>query len=92
MKDQSFKLVGNTITDPGFTKVATWLEVADSTFDPKSYIGKDNKVKVNRIEYTTGLTSPPGHLTETELIGLMDKHGIGTDASMATHINNIGER
>ena len=39
-----------------------------------------------------GQTSPPDYLTETELIGLMDKHGIGTDASMATHINNICER
>lgn len=37
-------------------------------------------------------TNPPDSLTESELLTLMEKHGIGTDASMASHINNICER
>ena len=41
---------------------------------------------------TEGKTTPPGYLTEPELIGLMDANGIGTDATMAEHIAKIKER
>ena len=39
-----------------------------------------------------GETTPPGYLTEPELISLMDANGIGTDATMAEHIAKIKER
>ena len=41
---------------------------------------------------TDGKTTPPGYLTEPELIALMDANGIGTDATMAEHIAKIKER
>ncbi|KPI41916.1 DNA topoisomerase 3 [Cyphellophora attinorum] len=39
-----------------------------------------------------GKTTPPNYLTEPELIGLMDANGIGTDATMAEHIQKIQDR
>ncbi|KAK9887698.1 hypothetical protein WA026_000019 [Henosepilachna vigintioctopunctata] len=44
------------------------------------------------LELTEGNTSPPKLLTEAELIALMDKHGIGTDATHAEHIDTIKTR
>lgn len=44
------------------------------------------------IEMVGGETSAPNLLTEADLIALMDKHGIGTDATHAEHIEKIKSR
>ena len=36
-----------------------------------------------------GRTTAPQYISESELISTMDKHGIGTDATIATHISTI---
>lgn len=44
------------------------------------------------VSLQQGTTKPPGYLTESQLVAMMDKLGIGTDASMATHIQNVIDR
>ncbi|KKY35915.1 putative dna topoisomerase [Diaporthe ampelina] len=41
---------------------------------------------------TEGKTTPPGYLTEADLLSLMDANGIGTDATMSEHIEKIQMR
>ncbi|TFY76359.1 hypothetical protein EWM64_g7651 [Hericium alpestre] len=43
-------------------------------------------------ELREGQTSKPALLTEADLVGLMDKNGIGTDATIAQHIDTILDR
>jgi DNA topoisomerase III len=44
------------------------------------------------LEMVEGKTTCPRYLTEPELIALMDVNGIGTDATMADHIEKIVDR
>ncbi|KAF6209731.1 hypothetical protein GE061_015480 [Apolygus lucorum] len=44
------------------------------------------------IEMITSSTTAPNLLTEADLIALMEKHGIGTDATHAEHIETIKSR
>ncbi|CAD7971015.1 unnamed protein product [Amoebophrya sp. A120] len=53
------------------------------------YLAKNTRFSNLRLTSTETFTEPPQFLSESELVGLMDKNGIGTDASMAGHIENI---
>uniref|UniRef100_A0A6P7FEZ4 DNA topoisomerase n=1 Tax=Diabrotica virgifera virgifera TaxID=50390 RepID=A0A6P7FEZ4_DIAVI len=44
------------------------------------------------LDIVESSTSPPKLLTEADLIALMEKHGIGTDATHAEHIEKIKSR
>lgn len=55
-------------------------------------INEGDQLEVTDIGLKEGETSPPDYLAESDLIEQMEKLGIGTDASMATHIANIVQR
>ena len=64
--------------------------VNEQTVQTDFHIG--DTIDVQSADLTDRLTRPPGFLTESQLLSLMEKHQIGTDASMATHIQNICDR
>jgi DNA topoisomerase-3 len=67
----------------------TWHAGADQEV-PDFLVNQVVKITQNKI--VDGFTQAPGFLSEANLIAKMEKHGIGTDASIATHINNIIQR
>ncbi|XP_062164854.1 DNA topoisomerase 3-beta isoform X2 [Alnus glutinosa] len=86
---ESFHCTGHHVTVEGFTSVMPWLGVNERKL-PRFMKGE--KIEVSKVELYEGSTMAPDYLSESELISLMEKNGIGTDASIAVHINNICER
>lgn len=48
--------------------------------------------KPHACNMKVGSTTPPNYLTEADLVNLMDKNGIGTDATIAEHIAKVIDR
>ncbi|CAM6081712.1 unnamed protein product [Calypogeia fissa] len=86
---EKFSVSGRAVISPGFTAAMPWLAVSDESL-PSFTAGES--ISLREVELHQGRTSPPDYLTESELISLMEKHEIGTDASIPVHINNICER
>ncbi|XP_076061847.1 DNA topoisomerase 3-beta isoform X3 [Oratosquilla oratoria] len=87
---ENFSITGKTLIDPGFTQVMDWLALSDDEKVPDLKNGEE--LTILEAKLAERQTSPPDYLTESELITLMEKHGIGTDASIPVHINNICQR
>ena len=86
---ETFVARGVEIIEKGWTSIlphgATQAQIL-----PK--LSKGDLCDVKSCDVAEGLTEPPGYLTEAELVDLMEKHGIGTDASISTHIANVSAR
>uniref|UniRef100_A0A914CBZ5 DNA topoisomerase n=1 Tax=Acrobeloides nanus TaxID=290746 RepID=A0A914CBZ5_9BILA len=90
INNEEFTLQTRKVIDPGFTSVMSWQAI-DDTEVPTSF-SKGQSYPIREIKIVERETTPPGYLTESELITLMEKFQIGTDASIPVHINNISTR
>ena len=55
-------------------------------------LNKGEKFKPTYFCMLSSETTPPKLLTESDLISLMDKNGIGTDATIHEHIQTVQDR
>ncbi|RKO99126.1 hypothetical protein CXG81DRAFT_30289 [Caulochytrium protostelioides] len=89
VRDEVFTASGTMILDPAWYRVypyERWTGRLLPTFRPGDVIVPDV------FTIATGKTTAPRLLTEADLISLMDKSGIGTDATIHEHIKKLFER
>lgn len=87
---ERFKISGHRLCSPGFAEIMPWLLPKDDLMPDLTSLPA--QLPVESVKLVESQTSAPGYLTEAELIGLMEHNGIGTDASIPVHINNICTR
>lgn len=88
--EEMFRTHGLTVLQRNYLDVYPYDKWESSQQLPQFAVGESfvpAEAKMNE-----GKTTPPGYLTEPELIALMDANGIGTDATMADHIAKIKDR
>lgn len=87
---ETFSATGLIVQERNYLEIYVYDKWTSSQQLPPFEVGETFVPTEARV--VEGKTSPPGYLTEPELIALMDANGIGTDATMAEHIAKIKER
>ncbi|CAJ1420011.1 unnamed protein product [Effrenium voratum] len=90
--DLSLSATSRRVLHRGWAAVAQ-VQLKDiGAVDLSSGFREGETLALQDVSLSQHFTQPPQHLTESELLALMDRHGIGTDASMASHVGNVQKR
>jgi DNA topoisomerase III len=90
LSGERFTATGLTVLERNYLDVYPYDKWTST--QPLPQFTQGEMLMPERLEMVPGETSSPRYITEPELIGLMDVNGIGTDATMADHIEKIIER
>jgi DNA topoisomerase III len=88
--DEFFNANGVIVLERNYLDVFIYENWSNTAELPKLSVGET--FEPTEAMMTQGETSKPNYLTEADLIALMDANGIGTDATMAEHIQKIQDR
>ncbi|KAI0779452.1 DNA topoisomerase [Fomes fomentarius] len=87
--EEDFSATGLTVRERNYLEVFPYDKWSDKEL-PQFQEGEAFVPTECRLD--DGKTSKPPLLTEADLVSLMDEHGIGTDATIAQHIQTIIDR
>ncbi|CAK8989891.1 DNA topoisomerase 3-beta (DNA topoisomerase III beta) [Durusdinium trenchii] len=90
--DVAFSATSGRMTSFGWARVARVQLQDTGAVDLSAGFQQGDVLRLQDVSLRQHFTEPPQHLTESELLALMDQHGIGTDASMASHVGNVQRR
>jgi len=86
---EAFTAKGLIVEHRGFLEVFPYQRWADMEM-PAYQVGHPAAVRSLLLRESS--TEPPPLLSESDLISLMDRHGIGTDATIAEHVKKVQDR
>lgn len=86
---EKFFAIGRTLRQRGWLAVWPWERWHDRSVPS---VTRGQHLHAVALMLAEGTTTPPELLQESELIALMDRNGIGTDATIAQHIATIQRR
>ena len=97
VQGERFTITSLAVTALGHTALLPWLQPRPTPYalaasDLRSRVGTYLTLPRVALPSAPRLTAPPALLTESELIALMEHHGIGTDATIPVHIANLSKR
>lgn len=85
--EENFQVSGLRVTETNYLDVYPYYSWSSSRTLP--LFSKGERIEILLSALSEGNTSRPSHMTESELISMMDMNGIGTDATIAEHIDKV---